>query len=31
MYPDETVVDEIIELVNIVENGGILPEGESLN
>lgn len=31
MYPDEMVVDEIIELVNIVENGGILPEGESLN
>ncbi len=31
MYPDETELQNIIDLANIVEEGGILPEGESLN
>ncbi|HIZ81356.1 MAG TPA: LCP family protein [Candidatus Mediterraneibacter pullistercoris] len=31
MYPDETELQHIIELANIVEEGGTLPQGESLN
>lgn len=31
MYPDEEELDKIIDLANIVEEGGTLPEGESLN
>lgn len=31
MYPDELSLREIIDLTNIVEEGGTLPEGESLN
>lgn len=31
MYPDEDELDHIIELANIVEEGGTLPEGEQLN
>ena len=31
MYPDQTSLGEIIDLTNIVEEGGTLPEGESLN
>ena len=31
MYPDEISLREIIDLTNIVEEGGTLPEGESLN
>ena len=31
MYPDETELQNIINLANIVEEGGTLPEGESLN
>ena len=31
MYPDETRLDEIIDLTNIVEEGGTLPEGEAIN
>ena len=31
MYPDETELRNIIDLANIVEEGGTLPEGESLN
>lgn len=30
-YPDEMRLNEIIELTNIVEDGGTLPEGEALN
>lgn len=30
-YPDETELANIIDLTNIVEEGGILPEGEALN
>ena len=30
-YPDETRLAEIIDLANIVEEGGTLPEGEVLN
>ena len=31
MYPDEAELQKIIDLTNIVEEGGTLPEGESLN
>lgn len=31
MYPDETELQNIINLANIVEEGGTLPEGEALN
>ncbi len=31
MYPDETELQNIIDLANIVEEGGTLPEGEELN
>lgn len=31
MYPDEADLQRIIDLANIVEEGGTLPEGESLN
>ena len=31
MYPDETELQHIIDLANIVEEGGTLPEGETLN
>lgn len=31
MYPDETVLQNIIDLANIVEEGGTLPDGELLN
>lgn len=31
MYPDEMSLQEIIDLANIVEEGGTLPDGESLN
>lgn len=31
MYPDETVLQNIIDLTNIVEEGGTLPEAEALN
>lgn len=31
MYPDEMELQNIIDLANIVEEGGTLPEGESLN
>ncbi len=31
IYPDETVVDEIIDLINVVEEGRTLSEGEQLN
>ena len=31
IYPDETVVDEIIHLTNVVEEGRNLTEGEQLN
>lgn len=31
MYPDESVVDEIIRLANVVEEGGTLQSGENLN
>ena len=31
MEPIESSVQEIIDLVNIVEDGGTLPEGEQLN
>ena len=31
MYPDETVLYNIIDLANIVEEGGTLPDGEVLN
>lgn len=31
IYPDEEVVNEIISLTNVVEEGGLLENGESLN
>jgi hypothetical protein len=31
MYPDETSLQEIIDLANVVEEGGTLAAGESLN
>ena len=31
MYPDETELQKIIDLANVVEEGGTLPDGESLN
>lgn len=31
MYPDETELQKIIDLANVVEEGGTLPEGELLN
>lgn len=31
IYPDEAVVDEIIDLTNVVEEGGLLDGGEELN
>ena len=31
IYPDEMVVDEIIHLTNVVEEGRTLTEGEQLN
>jgi hypothetical protein len=31
MDPDEDVVQEIIDLANVVEEGGTLKDGESLN
>ena len=31
IYPDETVVNEIIHLTNVVEEGRTLTEGEQLN
>lgn len=31
IYPDQTVVDEIIRLTNLVENGNTLTDGEQLN
>lgn len=31
MYPDEEDLQGIIDLTNIVEEGGVLPEGEALN
>ena len=31
MYPDQTSLGEIIDLTNSVEEGGTLPDGESLN
>ena len=31
MYPDEEDLQSIIDLTNVVEEGGVLPEGEALN
>lgn len=31
MYPDEENLQSIIDLTNVVEEGGVLPEGEALN
>ena len=31
LYPDEEVVNSIVELANIVEEGGSLESGEALN
>ena len=31
MYPDETELQKIIDLANVVEEGGTLPDGELLN
>ena len=31
MYPDDTELQNIIDLANVVEEGGTLPDGETLN
>ena len=31
LYPDEEVVNSIVELANVVEEGGSLESGEALN
>ena len=31
MYPDDSSLEEIIDLANVVEEGGSLEDGESLN
>ena len=31
MYPDETSLQEVIDLANVVEEGGTLTSGEQLN